>query len=97
MPEITGGGNGKGGLSTAHRFIDLDRRQGFARSVSTIDSYAPLTAAECMKGSALGEKEERGVAVKGNSHMQYNADGQYIREAACFVYRRWVASQKGAK
>jgi hypothetical protein len=28
LPEITGGGKGKGGLSSAHRYVDLDRRQG---------------------------------------------------------------------
>lgn len=97
LPEITGGGKGKGGLSTAHRFVDLNRRQGFARPVDIADSYAPLTADECLKGSALGAQEERGVEVKGQSHLQYNADGRYIREAACFVYRQWMASQKGAK
>jgi hypothetical protein len=99
LPEITGG-KGKGGLSTAHRFVDLDQRQGrsikIARAASLGQFYAPPTTAECLKGSILGANEERGATVKGQSHLQYNADGKYIREATCFVYRQWVASQKAA-
>jgi hypothetical protein len=103
LPEITGGsgGNSKGGLSTAHRNVDLDRRQGrkmYLQLAQRSNLAAPLTAAECLKGSPYGANEERGLAVSGmgNSHMQYNSDGRYIREAACFVYRSFVASQKSS-
>jgi hypothetical protein len=100
LPEITGG-KGKGGLSTAHRIVDLDQRQGALVQVGGSkllgEFYAPPTAAECLNGSLLGGNEERGVIVKGQSHLQYNADGKYIREAACFVYRQWVASHNGAR
>jgi hypothetical protein len=49
--------------------------------------------AECLKGSQIGAKEERGLEVRGQSHLQYNSDGRYIREAACFVYRKYAAIQ----
>jgi hypothetical protein len=53
-----------------------------------------ISPEECMKPSPLGQNSERGATVGGQSHLQYGRDGTYIREAACFIYRQFIAGDK---